>query len=46
MHHTQCGTRFLGDDKFRRGFADLIGADDAALAPEAVISTEKRNQER
>ena len=22
-HHTQCGTHFLADDKFRRGFADL-----------------------
>jgi carbonic anhydrase len=36
VHHTQCGTRFLADDKFRRGFADLIGGDDAALAREAV----------
>jgi len=44
VHHTQCGTRFLADDKFRRGFADLIGADDAALAREAVTSTEKRNR--
>ena len=38
MHHTQCGTRFLADDKSRRGFADLIGADDAAVAREAVTS--------
>ena len=38
MHHTQCGTRFLADDKFRRGFADLTGADDAAVAREAVTS--------
>jgi len=44
VHHTQCGTRFLADDKFRRGFADLISADDAALAREAVTSTEKRNR--
>ena len=38
VHHTQCGTRFLADDKFRRGFADLIGAYDAALAREAVTT--------
>ena len=25
-HQTQRGTRFLADDKFRRSFADLIGA--------------------
>lgn len=37
-HQTQRGTRFLADDKFRRSFADLIGADDAALAREAVTS--------
>jgi carbonic anhydrase len=36
VHHTQCGTHFLADDKFCRGFADLIGGDDAALAREAV----------
>jgi carbonic anhydrase len=23
VHHNQCGTHFLADDKFRRGFADL-----------------------
>jgi carbonic anhydrase len=36
VHHTQCGTQFLADDKFRRGFADLIGGDDAAVARQAV----------
>jgi carbonic anhydrase len=36
VHHTQCGTRFLADEEFRRGFADLTGGDDAALAREAV----------
>jgi carbonic anhydrase len=41
VHHTQCGTRFLADDKFRRGFADLIGADDAALARQAVTDPEQ-----
>ena len=41
MHHTQCGTHFLADDKFRRGFADLIGGDDAALARQAVTDPEQ-----
>lgn len=41
VHHTQCGTRFLADEEFRRGFADLIGGDDAALAREAVTDPEQ-----
>jgi carbonic anhydrase len=41
VHHTQCGTHFLADDKFRRGFADLIGGDDAALVREAVTDPEQ-----
>ena len=41
VHHTQRGTHFLADDKFRRGFADLIGAADAALAREAVTSPDQ-----
>jgi carbonic anhydrase len=41
VHHTQCGTHFLADDKFRRGFADLAGGDDAALAREAVTDPEQ-----
>ena len=41
VHNTQCGTHFLADEKFRRGFADLIGADDAALAREAVTNPEQ-----
>jgi carbonic anhydrase len=41
VHHTQCGTHFLADDKFRRGFADLTGGDDAALAREAVTDPEQ-----
>jgi carbonic anhydrase len=40
VHHTQCGTHFLADEKFRRGFADLIGGDVAALAGEAVVEPE------
>jgi carbonic anhydrase len=41
VHHTQCGTHFLADEEFRRGFADLIGGDDAALAREAVTDPEQ-----
>jgi carbonic anhydrase len=41
VHHNQCGTRFLADEKFRQGFADLIGGDDAALAAEAVTDPEQ-----
>jgi carbonic anhydrase len=41
VHHTDCGTHFLADDTFRRGFADLIGGDDAALAREAVTDPEQ-----
>jgi carbonic anhydrase len=41
IHHTQCGTHFLADPEFRRGFADLIGGNDAALAAEAVVHPEQ-----
>ena len=41
VHHNQCGTHFLADETFRRGFADLIGGDDAALASEAVVDPEQ-----
>ena len=41
VHHNQCGTHFLADETFRRGFADLIGGDDAALAAEAVVDPEQ-----
>ncbi len=41
VHHNQCGTHYLVDDKFRRGFADLIGGDEAALAAEAVTDPEQ-----
>src|ERR1700737_626012 len=41
VHHNQCGTHFLADEKFRRGFADLIGGDDAALAKAAVMDPEQ-----
>jgi carbonic anhydrase len=41
VHHTQCGTHFLADETFRRGFAELIGGDEAALAAEAVTDPEQ-----
>jgi carbonic anhydrase len=41
IHHTDCGTHFLADADFRRGFADLIGGDDAVLAAEAVVHPEQ-----
>jgi carbonic anhydrase len=36
LHHTQCGTGFFADDHFRRSFAERVGANEAALAPQAV----------
>jgi carbonic anhydrase len=41
IHHTDCGTHFLADKDFRRGFAALIGGDDATLAAEAVVHPEQ-----
>ena len=41
VHHTQCGTHHLAAATFRRGFADLIDGDDAALAREAVTDPEQ-----
>ena len=40
VHHNQCGTQFLADTDFRRGFVARIGGDDAALAEKAVIDPE------
>lgn len=37
VHHTQCGTHFLADPDFRRGFVELIDGDDATVAAEAVV---------
>ncbi len=37
IHHTECGTRILSDDSFRRTFADRIGGDEHELATEAVL---------
>jgi carbonic anhydrase len=36
IHHNKCGTGFLADADFRRNFATRVGADEAALAAEAV----------
>jgi carbonic anhydrase len=41
VHHNDCGTHFLADEDFRRGFADIIAGDDAALAAEAVTDPEQ-----
>jgi carbonic anhydrase len=41
IHHTQCGTHFLADQDFRRGFVERIGGDDRLLAAEAVVDPEK-----
>jgi carbonic anhydrase len=41
VHHNQCGTHYLADGKFRRGFAELIGGDEAALAAQAVTDPEQ-----
>jgi carbonic anhydrase len=41
VHHNQCGTGFLADETFRRGFGDIIGGDDAALAAQAVTDPEQ-----
>ncbi len=37
VHHTECGTGFLADEGFRRGFAQRTGLDERALAAEAVL---------
>jgi carbonic anhydrase len=41
VHHDQCGTHFLADKDFRRGFVDRIGGDDAVLAAKAVVDPEQ-----
>ncbi len=41
VHHTQCGTHFLADEDFRRGFADRIGVDEASLMATAVVDPEQ-----
>jgi carbonic anhydrase len=41
VHHNECGTAFLANPDFRRGFADLTAGDDAALAAKAVVDPEQ-----
>ena len=41
VHHTLCGRGFLGCDEFRRGFAHLIGRDEAQVAALAVVHPEE-----
>jgi carbonic anhydrase len=36
IHHTECGTGFLADPRFRRQAAEATGLDEAALAASAV----------
>jgi carbonic anhydrase len=40
IHHTDCGTRLLAVDGFRRAFAARTGTDEAALAEQAVTDPE------
>jgi carbonic anhydrase len=37
IHHTQCGTGALADDKFRHRYAERIGADESTLREHAVL---------
>jgi len=37
IHHTQCGSSFLANDDFRRGFAARTGLADADLQAAAVV---------
>jgi carbonic anhydrase len=41
IHHNHCGTHFLADQEFGRGFADIICGDEAALAGQAIIDPEE-----
>lgn len=37
IHHTDCGTKLLGDPEFRRDLSARLGTDEAVLAARAVI---------
>lgn len=41
IHHTDCGTHFLADEGFRRGFAARTGAGEADLEQHAVVEPER-----
>jgi carbonic anhydrase len=38
IHHTQCGTGALADDRFRRTYAQRIGVDETDLRDHAVLN--------
>jgi carbonic anhydrase len=40
VHHTQCGSRALADDAFRKRYAERIGADEDSLLDAAVLDPE------
>jgi carbonic anhydrase len=40
IHHTQCGAGALADDRFRRRYAERIGADESSLRQRAVLDPE------
>jgi carbonic anhydrase len=49
IHHTQCGTGALADDRFRRQYAQRIGADESSLREHAILdpaATVTRDVER
>ena len=40
IHHTRCGTSFLADEDFRKGYVAHVHGDDVALRAEAVTDPE------
>ena len=49
IHHNQCGTGALADDRFRRHYAERVGADETTLREHAVldpVATVTRDVER
>lgn len=41
VHHTDCGTGFLADGGFRRGFSARTGTSEEVLAEQAVVEPER-----
>jgi len=37
IHHTECGSRALADDGFRRRYAELVGRDESTLREYAIV---------
>ena len=49
IHHTACGSAALADDRFRRRYAERIGAEESTLREQAVLDPEatvRRDVER